>query len=319
MFLRDQHKKPLKIVYGIMGYRRKVEVETLRTFHALVPYVDQTVYVDGSCGEDGTEEWLMNEFPDKPIAVVHKAWSDDFPGQRNQYINFGANTFSTDEYDLWFVVSDTDEVFSDPLGKNLRSMIESVRRDNDMLQVSCKSVTIGDDGSRVWENIDDFHKPLVFRYYPGMEYWGDRSEVTKGKTALHEALVCDGRFVWRPRNINDQDGRFVYEHVKTREVVWERGFRNFIVLGGGPNLGEKQPLWKPFLHMMSDILEREVGEFGYNDVLDYMREGNIDKRLYDYDGSSEIREGFYTYFIYYHPEEMPEDLKEEYQHMMKPT
>ena len=300
----------LKTYYGMMGYNRLTELQQLKTVHNLLPYVDQLIYVDGSCGKDGTEEWLYKEFPDSPIMVVHSEWSDDFPGQRNNYLDLTGELRQDDE-ESWVIVNDTDEVFSPMLCKYIKNIIEKTRQANDMLLVQCKSVTIDKSGKRIYENFDDFHKPLVFKYYPGMQYWADRSEVTGKKTALHEALVHEGKFVWNPVKLNNNKERLYYEHIKLENIIWERGCRNFIVFGGGPNLGEKQPLWIPFRKMLVEAMGRT--DYTSYDVLQYFRKGNIDQRIKDwmiehkdedgYDGSSEVRECYLTYFELYHPEE----------------
>ena len=297
--------KELKLYYGMMGYNRLDELKKLKTIHSLIDSVDQFIYVDGSCGTDGTEEWINKEFPDAPILVVHNKWSDDFPGQRNMYLNL-VNELKSEEFDNWVVVNDTDEVFSNILGKNIKAVIEKGRITNDMLLVRSKSVTMRGD-EEIYANMDDFYKPLIFRHYTNMMYWADRSEVTGNKTALHEALRCNDRFVWRPIKI--EDDRLYYSHIKEEGIIWERGCRNFIVFGGGPNLGEKQPLWKPFRELLTSIL----GEYTSYDVLEYFKKGNIDQRIKDwmilhkdddgYDGASEVRETGKVYFELYHPEE----------------
>jgi len=235
------------------------------------------------------------------------------------YLNLVGEVRQPNE-DSWVIVNDTDEVFSPKLAKNIRAIISQAKTNKyDMIQVRCKSVTINHKGDRVHENMDDFHKPLIFKYYPGMEYWADRSDVTNGKTALHEALQVNGSFVWKPIPLIDK-GVLYYEHVKLENIIWERGCRNFIVFGGGPNLGDKQPLWKPFRALLDEVTGRT--DYTSYDILEYFKSGNIDKRIKEwmvlhrnengYDGSSEVRECFLTYFVLYHPEEMPEELKGEY-------
>lgn len=310
----------LKLYFCMMGYNRLDELKELKTVDAMLPYVDQMIYVDGSEGKDGTSEWLMSNFKDAPIMVINNKWSDDFPGQRTQYLNLVGQLRKKNEEDSWVIVADTDEVYSPLLAKNIRKLIDITRKKHDMLQIRSKSVTINYYGTRIYENLDDFYKPLVFRYYDNMQYWGDRSSVTGNKTALHEALQVNGRFVWRPINLDDKDGALVYEHIKSKNIIWERGCRNFIVFGGGPNLGEKQPLWKPFRKLLADVMGTD--EYTSYDVLQYFKKGNIDQRIKDwmikyrdekgYDGSSEVRECFLTYFVLYHPEELPEHLKDKY-------
>lgn len=307
----------MKLYYCMMGYNRLNEIEYFNTVGRLLPYVDQFIYVDGSCGKDGTERWLMEEYPDAPIVVIHSEWSDDFPGQRTNYLNLVGELREKDE-DSWVIVNDTDEVFSELLAKNIRKIIESASKSTDMLLIRCKSVTIDNNGERVYENMDDFYKPLVFKYYPGMIYWGDRSQVTGGKTALHESLQCDGRFVWRPKKLSGNDDLH-YEHIKLENIIWERGLRNFIVFGGGPNLGEKQPLWVPFRKMLAKAMGTE--EYTSYDAIQYFKAGNITQELKDwmiahrhedgYDGASEVRECYKTYFKLYHPDQMPDELRGE--------
>ena len=83
------------------------------------------------------------------------------------------------------------------------------------------------------------------------------------------------------------------------------------------NAGESQKLWRPFRELVKSI----TGIDDWNSFNNYMVEGKIDQRLKDemvkfrletgYDGSSEWREIYKTYFMIYHPEEMPEELKNE--------
>ena len=314
----------LKLYGCFMTYNRMDELKKLQTVHRIIPYIDQLIMIDGSCGTDGTSEWILKEFPDKSIMIVNSRWSDDFPGQRTQYLNLVGELREPTE-ESWCCVFDTDEVYSELLAKNIRAIIERAIQDGrTMVQIRSRSITINSNGDRIWENMDDFYKPLIFKYYKGMQYWGDRSEITDNKTALHEALQLDGKFVWKPIRLDDK-GKLYYEHIKNEDIIWERGFRNLIVMGGGPNLGNKQPLWKPLRDLLADIMQTQ--DYTSYDVLEYCRKGNIDHRLKDwmiehrnengYDGASEVREAFLCYFILYHPEEMPNNLIEEYKYQIE--
>ena len=315
----------IRIFFCMMGLNRLEELKQLKPIHTLFPHVDQIIYIDGSDGRDGTEKWLFDEFRGLPIIVVRSKWVDDFPGQRTQYLNLVGEIRLPNE-ESWVVVNDTDESFSPLLAKNLRAIIDKARFTNDMILVRCKSVTVNGKLEVVHETFDDFYKPLIFRYYPKTRYWGDRSSVTKNVTALHEALQVNGKFVWHPIKLNDQDGKLYYQHTKLEHIIWERGCRNFIVFGGGPNLGEKQSLWKPFREMLDTVFNRS--DYTSYEVLEYFRGGNIDQLLKDwmikyrkeegYDGSSEVRECFLTYFILYNPSEIPPELVSEYKQYLNP-
>lgn len=317
--------KKMKLYFCMMGFNRLEELVNFKTVETLLPYVDQFVYIDGSEGKDGTAEWLFKHFPeDAPIVVIPNKWSDDFPGQRNMYLSY-VESVMDDSFDNWVVVADTDEVYSELLAKHLRAIVQKAASSyhNDMLLVQCRSVTVKGN-ERIYENLDDFHKPLIFRMYNGTRYWADRSSTTGNKTALHEALQCNGRYVWRPIKLDSQDGKLCYEHIKNEHIIWERGLRNFVVFGGGPNLGDKQPLWKPFREMLKKALNKD--DYTSYDVIQYFKSGNIEQEIKDwmieyrnedgYDGSSEVRECFLSYFILYNPKELPPELQQEYIHLL---
>lgn len=308
----------------MMGFNRLDELQNLKTVECLLPYVDQFVYVDGSEGQDGTANWLLYHYPqNSPIVVIPNKWSDNFPEQRNVYLRY-VEEIMTDDFDNWIIVADTDEVFSPLLSKNIRNIIQYTIHNtyNDKLLVRCKSVTIKGNET-IYENMDDFYKPLIFRMYKRTRYWADTSSVTDNKTALHEALTCSGKYIWRPIKLDDQNGKLYYSHVKQENIIWERGLRNFVVFGGGPNLGDKQPLWRPFRKMLSKYLGNDYTSF---DVIQYFKKGNIPQEIKDwiilhrnedgYDGSSEVRECFLSYFVLYHPEELPIELQSEYIHLL---
>ena len=203
-----------------------------------------------------------------------------------------------------------------------------VQKNINQFAIRCRSVTIDRDMDRVWESLDDFWKPLVFLWEPGIQY---------ADTRLHETLIPpSGVRQVRAQDFADTDHEILYEHIKKENVIWPRGMRNFYTFGGGPNLGNRQPLWQPF----REILTR-AGDFeNWTGVDAYLAAGNVTQELKDwlikyrceglnsgtddegcgfehegrmddkYDGSSEIRECFLTYFVWYHPEELPLDIIE---------
>lgn len=321
----EVNSKPIRLVYGMIGTNCLEQLQNLKTVEPMIDQVDLFVYVDGSKkGEDGVAEWLRETYTPEKVQIIHKPWCDDFTGHRTLYLDAAKGSV---DYDTWVIVSDTDEKFSPLLAKGIRPIIDQARKQgHDMLQVRCESRTVTMDSWEeiTWSNLDDFWKPLVFRYKEGMSYWADRSDATGKRNSLHEALGVNRRFVWRPVPLNDQDGKLVYYHIKRENVIWIRGLRNFVISGGGPNLNEKQPLWLPFRSLISEALGRD--DYTYLDVLDYFKKGSIDQRIKDmmlkhrneegYDGSSEVQEVFKTYFLLYNPEELPEDLRQEYAHMI---
>ena len=283
------------------------------------PYFDQFVIIDGG-STDGSVEWLKEQ---EKVDLVEFKWCDNFPLSRNQYLNRVGELRESDEISLC-CVHDDDEFYSEYLMKNLNGIASQMIQNNiNQFAIRCRSVSIDRDMNRVWESLDDFWKPLIFLWEEGIHY---------ADTILHESLMPpSGQRQVRAQDFVDTDHEMTYEHIKKENVIWPRGMRNFYTFGGGPNLGEKQAHWRPFREMLA-----RAGDFeNWTAVEAYLEAGNIAQELKDwfikhrlegtsteehgiehdarqdaYDGASEIRECFLTYFVWFHPEELPEELLE---------
>lgn len=281
------------------------------------PFFDKFVIVDGG-STDGTVEWLKEQ--DK-VELVEFKWCDNFPLSRNQYLNKVGELREEGEISLC-CVADDDEFYSLFLMEHLEDFAHQLLQNNlNQLAIRCRSVSIDREGNRVWESLDNFWKPLVFFWEPEIHY---------ADTRLHETLIPQsGTRQTRANDYADTDSEILYEHIKQENVIWPRGMRNFYTFGGGPNLGTNQVLWLPFREML-----RRAGDFeNWTAVEKYLSEGNITQEIKDwmikyrlegtstanhgiehtgrqdeYDGSSEIRECFLTYFVWFHPEELPKEI-----------
>ena len=258
------------------------------------PYVDRMVIVDGgSC--DDTILTLRNW---KGIEFYLQPWQDNFSAQRTNYIRAAELNGGTD----WILVSDPDELFSEDACKNFRNLIkeaENTRPNYNMISFESHSVRL--EGDIIADRrADNYWKPLLFKWNPGLHYINNP----------HETLIIEkGHMI--------MNSKYHYYHIKQDKMTWPRGARNAFIGGGGPNLADKCPLWRPFLAQVKQL----TGIDKWNDFNQYMINGNIHPDIKEsfkkfrlekgYDGSSEWRELYKTYFRIYHPEEEQEELKKE--------
>ena len=277
------------ITYCMMTMNRLYD--TMRAIQRVKPYVDRVVVVDGGSIDD-TILTLRNM---EGVELYIHPWKDNFSAQRTNYLKHAGENGGTD----WVLVSDPDELYAEETLKNLREICAGAGRNN---MIAFESHSVRMEGDKVAaKQADNYWKPLLFRYNDGMHYVGNP----------HETLIIEGG----PRIMNSQ---FHYYHIKQDHMTWHRGARNAWIGGGGPNLGERQPLWKPF----RELVKEKTGIESWHDFDNYMVAGNIDpdikEELYkfrkedNYDGASEWREFYKTYFRIYHPEEEPEEFKGEH-------
>lgn len=277
----------MKIAYCMMTMNRLYD--TMKCIERVKPYVDRIVVVDGGSVDD-TILTLRNY--DGVELYIHP-WEDNFSKQRTNYLKHaGDDNGGTD----WVLVSDPDELFSEEALENMRKEIDNAGPHN-MLAFESNSVSMM--GPKVCHHSHDkYWKPLLFKWDQNIHYIGNP----------HETLIIDKG----PRIKNLQ---YRYYHIKQENMTWHRGARNAWIGGGGPNLGTKQKLWKPFRILVQS--KTDIQTWADFDV--YMIKGNIDdeikkcicafKNETGYDGASEWREFYKTYFRIYHPEEEPEEFK----------
>lgn len=270
-----------------------------------LPYVDRAIVVDGG-SKDGSLQW-MSQFPE--IDVVNFPWCDNFVRSRNQYLQRIEELRAPDEISV-YVKTDDDEFYSQFLLENLRPLVQEMLSANiNQVRIRVKDVVLDRNGQRVSEELVNWYKPLITIFEPGTRYVGQ----------VHETLQIPSGV--RAIDLDDQNGQVIYEHRKRELITWPRGLRNFFIAGGGILYQDDKPqLWKDFRALIA-----KYGDFKtYHDFEDYLEKGNIAQEIKDwfiayrlyglpsYDAKyTEIREGFLTYFLWFHPEELPKELVEQ--------
>lgn len=281
-------KKPGKIVFCQGTYEERME-ETRQCIERVQPgkYVDRAVIIVDETVTEESKEWLREH----GCEVFTHPWEDSMVKMRNQYLA------QLSHGDL-VCVSDPDEVYGESLCRDLRKInAEVAEQGYGLMLLASHDVTIKLDGS-VDLSISGFHKNLIYRYLPGVNYAGI-GEVK----SVHEVLnLPESTKVW---TLPDE---YYYEHFKSEEAVLERSFRNVYIAGGGNNAGTQNEHWQP----LREIAKR-LGMDTWPQVREYLRKGNIDKELLDWLISIKDLHGFdyenetqqcYKYYKAMHPKEL---------------
>jgi len=252
-------------------------------------HVDRAVIIVDETVTNESKKWLI----DHGCEVHVEKWVDSMVKMRNAYLS------KLNDGDLC-VVSDPDELFCENLCADFHTINDPAAKNGyGLLLVASHDVTTDLDGT-VHRNISGFHKNLIYRYRPGVNYSGI-GEIKE----VHEVLnLPEGTNTW---TLPDQ---YYYEHLKTEEEVLERSFRNVYMAGGGLNSGTKNPHWEP----LRGITKR-LGLNNWTGVRAYLRKGKIDKSLLDWIRNAKNLKGTdylnetnqcYNYYKAIHPDEIGE-------------
>jgi hypothetical protein len=297
-------------------------------------HVDFLVVVDGNFKEDPTTNVELKKLDKENKAIwVDFPWCDNFPLSRSKYletVGMIMNTFEIKNRSVWVCRSDDDEYYSDKLVQNLRRICSTADdRGVDMLGIRVHDISLDKEGKLLNDSTGSYHKGLVYKWNPNLKYIP-----AGGGSPVHETYNYGFRGIELDNKNGENKGTpYFYEHIKKQGEVWRRAHvRNFFIGGGGPNLGDKQPLWQPYRKLVYDILCKEVTDWKEYD--DYLVKGNISYEIKDwlikhskegiedrdfklfplseaekqlginYDGASEVREGYKYYFEWLHPEEL---------------
>jgi hypothetical protein len=325
--------------------------ELIPNIKNVYPYVDAMVLVNGG----DTEGWIdkVKELDvENKIHIVDFPWCDNFPLSRQQYLE-KAKEIVPQEKVLYFCRFDSDEFLSESFLTRMRKFIKVADQEQcDMLGINSYDYTVDRERKVVSKHIGDFHKGLVYRVYPTLQY------VAGGHGFVHEGYNHNFRMWKVPSQKTEWEDKdwICYRHIKTQGDVWLRAQRNFFIAGGGPNLGTKQVLWQPFRKLLDEIKPDYFHT--YHDYINYLKEGNVDQRLknwfiqhmyegeknkpaeyqrymldngiiyttdvqemwsgtekslgFGYDGASEIKEGFRYYYEWLHRDELLSDFPLEF-------
>ena len=238
----------MKIVFCQATYHEDFEL-TKQCIERVRPYVDAVVIAyDQTLGPE-EKEWLRLEYEASPnkFHSVFFEFRDNLPEMRNVYLEV-AKGMGAD----WICVSDPDELYSEELVKNLRTLIER----HDILGFNLLPVHARDQFDNVeWlDRLDllketpggyretEFWKPLlIFKVSPDVHYEG----VGRLKN-VHEMLSTSKG--WKSARLPTE---YYYVHHKSAFKIWRNAARNMFIGGGGDNVGDLNPFWKPLKEILA--------------------------------------------------------------------
>jgi len=307
----------MKTAFCFMATNRLKEAS--ERVNEMTGYVDEIILVDGGSVDDSVL-YFRNR---KDVKLYLHKWIGRWPAQRNNYLQH-ANELGID----WIVVLDSDESLSEVCRKNLRMIIEKAEAMGvTMVPVLAHDVSMEGDEIVHENDSTDFRKMAIYKNLPGTQYSG----------TVHEGLNTPSG--WRGCNLEDvvkklnEEGKvpdeeaglehYRYSHIKQNGVTWMRDINYLIHGGGGMNLGDRNPHWKELLdalekdttppdgQIVTDVMVR--GEIGPNFRQWIIDHRNMDEVICDgrKDGCSEMRAFYSAYFRLWHPEEAPEEFKDE--------
>jgi len=238
----------MKIVFCQATYHEDFEL-TKQCMERMAPHVDAIIIAYDQTLTPDEMLWLNTNETIKQYNLypIYFEFRDNLPEMRNVYLEV-AKEIGAD----WVCVSDPDEMYSEELVKNLRALIEKYNTMGfNMLPVHAKDQF---DNVEWLDQLDllketpggyretDFWKPLlIFKLANDTRYEG----VGRMKN-VHESLSTAGG--WKPARLPKE---YYYVHQKSAFKIWRNAARNMFIGGGGDNVGDINPFWKPLKEILA--------------------------------------------------------------------
>jgi len=178
--------------------------------------------------------------------LIRAEFKENIPEFRNKYLE-EAERLGVD----WVAVSDSDEILNEAFRRDCKKIAEELeKRGYNIAEINCKEAFEDhewlDDADKLAASIIEpreswYYKQLFFRLRPSLRYVG-----AGGLRRVHETWsLKEGWHIARlPRD------RYWYTHVKSPLQIWRNAARNMVIGGGGLDVGELNPYWKPLRRLM---------------------------------------------------------------------
>jgi len=229
----------MKIAYCQCTFARDFE-RTVKCVELMAPYVDMVIIVaDQTVSEEDVER--LKKIRDN-VHVIHTEFPDDIPKFRNKYMAYAELNDVDFAKDLREIVEELEAKGYNIAGINCHEQFEDIEWLDELdLLKECPG------GYRE----SNFYKNLLFKLRPGLRYRG------VGIGRVHETWnIQEG---WKAVNLPKE--KYWYTHTKSALDIWRNAARNVVLGGGGDNVGEINPYWKPLRELMSKHGIKDWTEF----------------------------------------------------------
>ncbi len=212
-------------------------------------HVDRIIIAAHDCSKEMLLE-LAKAAVNTTVDIIAFEFKDNLPEARNVYLE-QAKKLRMD----WILVSDPDEAFNDVFFQQLKPKIIPALEQGgyNMAGVNCHEQFVAvewlDDLEKLKESPggykeSDFWKNLLFRIYPDTAYSGvgtmKNVHETWGSPTVPFKAIALQKTAW-------------YTHSKTALQIWGNAFRNFVIGGGGDNVGDLNPMWTEWRNIMTAL------------------------------------------------------------------
>ncbi len=219
---KDDEANP-QLVYCMIGGNRINEIKPY--LETVLPYVDRLVYID-SFSDDGSSDYvkeLVDKYADR-VVLIQRKWQDKFSAFRNHYLDY----LRSINYNSYVLTSDTDEHYPLETLSNLKNLVNGLEKTKtfDGITFNAEDILVNDDDINkvIHTSKSDYWKPLLFKFYPDLEYQGEP----------HETLVGHGIKWWT--------SNYKYQHIRSRLHILSRATENFWI----SNSNRRSDKWYEF-------------------------------------------------------------------------
>jgi len=187
----------------------------------------------------------------KPMLIIKRVkFRDNIPAFRNEYVEV-CKELGVD----YFIVSDPDEWICEKLFLDIHKWIEWAEKHGfNQLGIRCiekfEAIEWMDDLDRLKEVPGGYRESTYYKFLINKiccEEFAYRG-VGKSKT-VHETWGCPKH----PRRGAYLPKEYYYVHEKSAYDIWRNASRNVFLGGGGDNVADLNPLWKPLREIASKL------------------------------------------------------------------